>query len=252
MMTLTPKIALASLFIALPLTLSACGDKCPAKDQICNCSEAAKTAESASPASPDGKSTVAEDGTITLPEPDKVGGAPLMKAISDRKSSRAYRPQALSDQMISDLVWVSAGINRPEKGGITIPTAMGSKEIDVYVMTDKGVFFYKSGSHQLIPVEKGDHRSIAGKQEFAAQAPVTLFFVADHARMKPKDEEARNSFGAMTAAYASENVYLYCASKGLATVVRAAIDKDALSALLKLRPEQKLLLAQSVGYAPEE
>ena len=245
--TLT-RTALAAL-LALPLTLSACGDKCPAPEQAAACPVSDKTA--ALPAAKDGKSTVAEDGTIVLPVPDKEGGAPLMKAISDRKSSRAYSPKMISDQELSDLVWVAAGINRPEKGGITIPTAMGSKEIDVYVMTREGVFFYKPENHQLVPVVKGDHRNIAGKQEFAAQAPVTLFLVADEARMKAKDDEAKKSFGSMTAAYASENIYLYCASKGLSTVARAAIDKAALGELLKLRPEQKLLLAQSVGYAPE-
>lgn len=194
--------------------------------------------------------SASDAGSIALPKPDTKAGVPVMQAIAQRKSTRAFSSKPLGMQAISDLVWAAAGINRPDKGGITIPTALGAKEIDLFAMTGDGVYSYDAKAHRLNLLAKGDHRHLAGKQDFAATAPLTLFFVADQARMKAPEQAAKDRFGAMTAAYASENVYLYCASANLATVVRASFDEKALGELLKLRPEQKLLLAQSVGYMP--
>jgi nitroreductase len=49
----------------------------------------------------------------------------------------------------------------------------------------------------------------------------------------------------------SQNVYLFCASEGLATVVRGMIDRPALAKAMNLRPDQKIILAQTVGW-PEK
>lgn len=188
--------------------------------------------------------------TIVLPKPNTKAGIPLMQAIEQRKSTRAFADNQLNLQTISDLIWVAGGINRPDKGGITIPTALAAKDIDVFAMTRQGVYVYDAKNHRLKLLANGDHRHLAGLQAFAATAPLTLFFVADQARMKVQEPSAKERFGAMTAAYASQNVYLYCASANLATVVRASFDEKALSELLKLRPEQRLYLAQSVGMMP--
>jgi len=62
--------------------------------------------------------------------------------------------------------------------------------------------------------------------------------------------EEKDLYSAAATGFVSQNVYLYCASEGLATVVRALIDKSALASVMKLRPDQKIILAQSVGYPP--
>lgn len=41
---------------------------------------------------------------------------------------------------------------------------------------------------------------------------------------------------------------LYCASAGLAGVVRGLIDREALGAALGLGSHQRIILGQSVGY----
>ena len=47
----------------------------------------------------------------------------------------------------------------------------------------------------------------------------------------------------------AENVYLYCASAGLATVLRAKFDRPPLAAAMGLRPDQLITFSQPVGYA---
>ena len=186
--------------------------------------------------------------TIELDKPKLDAGLTVMQAIAKRHSTRAFDAKPLSKQALSDILWAAGGVNRPESQGIVIPTALGAKELDVYAMLPEGVYRYEPAQHRLTLVVPGDHRALAGKQAFAATAPLNLFFVADEARMKAKEAEARAKFGAMTTAFASENVYLYCASAGLSTVVRGAIDVAALSKLLKLTASQKLYLGQSVGH----
>ncbi|MDR0965018.1 MAG: SagB/ThcOx family dehydrogenase [Myxococcales bacterium] len=187
--------------------------------------------------------------TIALLPPKLDTGTTLMQAISKRRSQREFDPAPLTQQQLSDVLWVAGGINRPETKGLTIPTAMGSKEIDLYAMLPEGIYAYDPVQHLLTLVNPGDHRAMAGKQPFAGKAPLNLFLVIDEARMRAKEAEAKQIYGAMTAAYASENVYLYCASAELATVVRGAIDVPLLSKLLKLKPTQRLYLGQSVGKA---
>lgn len=191
----------------------------------------------------------APPASIQLLPPKLETGTTVLKAISQRHSSRAFDPAPLDLQQLSEVLWAAGGVNRPQSQGIVIPTAMGAKDLDVYALLPDGIYFYDPQQHRLNLVTSGDHRAQAGKQAFAAQAPLNLFFVADEARMRAKDPEARKRFGAMTAAYASENVYLYCASAGLSTVARGAFDADALAKLLKLKPSQQLYLGQSVGRA---
>lgn len=186
---------------------------------------------------------------IQLLPPNLEAGATLMQAISKRKSSREFDPAPLTQQQLSDILWVAGGYNRPESKGLVIPTAMGSRELDVYAMLPDGIYRYDPENHLLTLVNPGDHRAKAGKQPFPAHAPLNLFFVVDESRMKTRESEARKINGAMTTAYASENVYLYCASSDLATVVRGSIDIPVLTKLLKLKPSQKLYLGQSVGRA---
>ena len=189
----------------------------------------------------------AAPATIQLLPPALESGASLMRAIERRRSSREFDRAPLSLQALSDVLWVAGGYNRPESKGLVIPTAMGSKELDVYALLPEGIYRYEPGAHRLALVTAGDHRAQAGQQPFVAEAPLNLFFVADEARMRARDAEARQVLGAMTAAYASENVYLYCAAAGLVTVARGSFDAKALARLLALAPGQKLYLGQSVG-----
>lgn len=148
---------------------------------------------------------------------------------------------------MSDLLWAAYGINRPN-GYRTVPSARTWNEFDIYVIKADGWYIYEPQQHTLLKMGNDDFRVASAVQEFAHTAPVNLVFVADFDRMTNADDETRKFYSATDVGYISQNVYLYCASEGLATIVRGQIDKQKMKELLKLRPNQHIILAQTVGY----
>jgi nitroreductase len=195
-----------------------------------------------------GSATAQTSRPIVLPAPQISGGKPLMQALSERKTSREFDSRALSDQMLSNLLWAACGINRPESGMRTAPTAVNWQEIDIYVAMEKGLFLYEAKTNRLVPVLDKDIRANTGVQPFIMGAPVNLVFVADFTRMGGADTAAKEFYSATDTGFISQNVYLFCASEGLATVVRGLVDRKALAEVMKLGPDQKIVLAQTVGY----
>ncbi len=189
-----------------------------------------------------------EQKPIKLSNPQVDGGRPLMQVLRDRSSSRSFSPEKLPDQILSNLLWAAFGINRPDTGKRTAPSAVNWQEIDVYVATAEGLYLYDAKTQTLKPILSGDIRSATGKQDFVKEAPVNLIYVADFSKMGTAPKEDKELYSAADTGFISQNVYLYCASEGIATVVRGSIDKQALAKAMKLRPDQKIILAQSVGY----
>lgn len=187
---------------------------------------------------------------IALPKPATSGGLPLMDALAKRSSHRAFLPKELSNQELSDLLWAADGVNR-ENGKRTAPSAMNLQEIDVYVLLKSGVYLYDAQGNKLVQKSKEDARPFAGRQPFAKEAPVSLVYVADYARMKERvpDESNRLRWANVDAGFVSQNVYLFCASKGYATVVLAFVDAAALAPKLGLKDgEQEVLYSQPLGH----
>jgi SagB-type dehydrogenase family enzyme len=185
--------------------------------------------------------------TIPLPKPGTTGGMPLMQALSARKSGREFSTGKLSPQALSNLLWAAYGVNRPD-GRRTAPSASNRQTIDVYVTLAEGVYLYNAKEHRLDLVVPGDQRAAAGLQPFVAQAPLNLVYVADYAKMAELPDTTRVLYSAVETGSIGQNVYLYCASEGLSTVIRAMENRDALAKALHLRPEQKITLSQTVGY----
>jgi len=185
---------------------------------------------------------------IQLPPPQTEIGKPLMQVLKLRQSSRTFATKPLSEQEVSNLLWAAYGINRPENGKRTAPSAMNWQEIDVYVMMQSGTYMYDAKSNTLLPVTGKDLREATGKQSFVQDAPLNLVYIADGKRMTRANEEDRIRWSSADAGFIAQNVYLYCASEGLAVVVRGMVDRETLSKELKLRPEQKIVLSQTVGY----
>ena len=190
----------------------------------------------------------AELADIALPRPRMEGGKPLLQALKDRCSTREFSPQALPPQVLSDLLWAANGINRPDSGKRTAPTARNWQELDVYVFLETGAYLYDAKANRLKAVAAGDLRKLTGMQDFVATAPVNLVYVADPARMEGAKPDDQATYAAVDAGFISQNVYLFCASEGLATVVLGYVDKPALEKTMRLRPDQKVILSQPVGY----
>ena len=150
--------------------------------------------------------------------------------------------------MLSNLLWAAFGINRPDTGKRTAPSAMDWQEIDIYVATSEGLYLYEAKGHTLKLIMPDDIRSLTGRQDFVKEAFANLIYVADFSRMGNAPKADKELYSAADTGFISQNVYLYCASERLATVVRGSIDRQALAKAMKLRPDQKIILAQSVGY----
>jgi SagB-type dehydrogenase family enzyme len=185
---------------------------------------------------------------IKLPAPQTTGGMPLMQALQARHSTREFSRRKLPLQVLSNLLWAAFGVNRPESGKRTAPSAMNRQEIEIYVATAEGLYVYDAQGNKLRPVLSEDVRAATGTQSFVGEAPVNLIYVADLAKAgRPSTEAGTLYMGADTGVIA-QNVYLFCASEGLAVVVRGSVDRPALAETMKLRPDQKIILAQTVGY----
>jgi len=180
--------------------------------------------------------------TIKLLAPDTLGGKPLMQAISRRKTDRQFDTRNLSLKHLSEILWVANGINR-SNGKRTVPSSQGKYPLQTYAVLSNGIYFYDVIKHQLEPLVKGDFRNLAGKQTFVDTAPLNLLFIA-------KGKTATDNFNASLedSGYCGQNVYLYCASEGLKTVVRAGAKEVELLKAMNLGANYKFILAQTVGY----
>jgi len=189
-----------------------------------------------------------EPQAVRLPPPQTGGGKPLMQALKERHSTREFSAKALPRQLLANLLWAAAGVNRPASGQRTAPSARDWREIDVYVATAEGMYRYDATAHALQPVVARDLRALAGMQDFVATAPVNLIYVADFDRMEGATAEQKEFYAATDAGFIAQNVYLFCASENLATVVRGSVDRDALAKAMGLASHRRIILAQTVGY----
>ena len=185
---------------------------------------------------------------VKLPAPVTTGGKPLMDVLKARQSAREFAADRLSPQVLSNLLWAAWGINRPD-GRRTAPSASNRQEIEIYVTLPEGAYRWDGPTNTLESVASADLRAATGTQPFPATAPLNLVYVADMSKLSrpATDPQQMLNVGA-DAGFISENVYLFCASEGLATVVRASVAKDALAKALKLKDSQVIVLAQTVGF----
>ncbi len=182
-----------------------------------------------------------------LPAPRKSGGMPVMEALARRATSRAFDAKPLTEQQLSDALWAAFGVNRPD-GKRTAPSSRNRQELSIYVLQPQGVSLYDAAGHRLVRLLGDDLRAVQSTQDFVREAPVTLVFVADLSKMSEETVAEKEATAAFDTGFVSQNVYLYCASEGLATGVRAWLDRETLAKRMKLRPDQRITAAQSIGY----
>ncbi len=194
-----------------------------------------------------GAGAFAQD-VIRLPQPkwdDNNGGkATLVEVLKNRRSEREYSKEALSDQVLSNVLWAACGINRPAEKKITAPSAINAQDVIVFVCRSDGAFRYDALNNTLIKVSSKDLRKdVAANQAFSAVAPVSLVLVSDLNKFR----SPRAELGAMDAGYVSENICLICTAMGLKTVPRATMNKEILAKELGLIDNQILELNHPIG-----
>lgn len=188
-------------------------------------------------------------GAFRLPEPKTAGGMPVLDALKARRSTREYSDKPLPLQLVSDLLWAAFGVNRPEESLRTAPSTHGKSSIDIYLAFASGVWRYDAVIHSLVPHLGEDVRGATTTgQPFARIVPLNLIYVSNDARVGDVSEIDRQLYAIADAAVISQNVYLFCASAGLGTVMRGSVDGVGLARRLKLSSGQQIRLCQSVGY----
>jgi len=185
---------------------------------------------------------------IKLPAPRMTGGMPLMQALAARSTSRDFSDRALPLQVLSDLLWAADGINRPDSGKRTAPSANNVQNIEIYTALESGLYLYDAKDNDLKAVLAEDVRGATGSQEFVKAVPLDIIYVADVSKFTRGTDETKSFYSAAHVGFIAQNVYLFCASEGLVTVVRGMVDKEALAKIMKLGPDRKVMLSQSVGY----
>lgn len=187
-------------------------------------------------------------GAVELPPPRTDGGKPLIQALRLRRSTRQYADRPLTTQVLSDLLWAAFGINRPATGDRTAPYWRHLMVIDLYAAMADGVWLYEPKRNMLLPHLQADIRAQTGLQDFVGTAPLNLVYVAHGERMRELSAEDRRLYASVDAGFIGQNVYLFCASEGLATVFRGAVDYPKLAKAMKLGAGQFVTFAQTVGY----
>jgi nitroreductase len=179
---------------------------------------------------------------IELPAPHKTGGLPLMEALAKRSTARSFDARELTNQQLSNLLWAGFGVNRDD-GKRTAPSASNKQEIDIYAVLKQGAYVYDAQKNLLHQIVAEDLRKLACKVD----APLVILFVAD-LKKRGDSGDSRKNVAAIDSGFVSENIYLYCASEGLATGYRGSVDRAALTPKLNLTSEQEILAVQPVGY----
>ncbi|MDX9810757.1 MAG: SagB/ThcOx family dehydrogenase [Bacteroidales bacterium] len=188
---------------------------------------------------------------ITLPEPHRTGGMPLMQALNERHSTRTFTNENLSQQQLSDLMWAAWGYNRKDENKRTAPSSRDFQEIDVYVSMASGLYVYDAAKHILKQVHNKDIRALCGTQDFVATAPLNIVYVADMVKTGKKEGDAITDTDLLSSwantGLIAQNVYLFCASEKLGCVIRGLIPKEKLAPEMGLRPTQFIILSQTIG-----
>ncbi len=206
------------------------------------------------------------DNDIKLPDPQLDRGRPLMQVLKDRRTVRTFTTEMLSQQELSNLLWAAWGVNRSESGKRTAPSWANWKEVEIYVATAGGLYLYNAQEHKLEFISKKDIRKIIRKYtirekisrlkskvtDFITIAPVSFIYVADYSKMKRRmriiSQYDKRFIAGTDIGFISQNVYLYCASEGLATVMFGGIDHNALHKAMKLPSNKHVMYAQPIGY----
>ena len=186
--------------------------------------------------------------TIVLNPPDISQGMSVMKALTLRSSASNFDTTQLTLQDLSDLLWAANGINRPDQGKRTAPSAVNAQDIDVYVSLESGMYLYDAKKHVLVEVAEGDHRKlVAARQDYVARAPVICILVSDISKFRFGADSLKMILAAEDAGIVSQNISIFCASRGLLTRPRMTMDMTKLRDLLKLKNSQYLMLNNPVS-----
>lgn len=195
-----------------------------------------------------GLSFATANDTILLNTPSLDRGLTVISALRERASVRVFNPTPLTHQDLSDLLWAANGVNRPESGKRTAPSALNAQDIDVYVFKHNGIYVYNAPKHRLEIVTNGDHRSLFFRQPNTPIPPIVLLLVSDISRFTRGDEAQKTEWAAIDAGIVAQNILLFCTSIEMVGIPRVSMNKEHIRALLRLKDSQLPILNIPVSY----
>lgn len=188
---------------------------------------------------------------IALPKPNQSGSMPLEQAIAIRRSRRHFLPKSLSLEQIGQLAWAAQGQDESSKYRTT-PSAGATYPLELFVITDEGMFRYLPDKHSLEKLADQDLRSplatAAWGQEFIQAAPLTLLIAAEFTRTTGHYGKRGIRYVYMEAGHAAQNIHLQAEALGLGSVAVGAFDDAAVSKVLSLPQNFDPLYMVAVGY----
>jgi SagB-type dehydrogenase family enzyme len=199
---------------------------------------------------------------ITLDAPAVRGGLALNEALATRRSVRKYAPRRLTAAHLSQILWSSQGITRPERNIAlrTAPSAGGLFPIETYVLAHavhgipQGLYHYAIEPHALEQLQLGDLRLQAGQaaldQGMASDADLVLIWTAVFARSVWKYKQRAYRYIYLDAGHVAQNTALAAVSLGLGSCQIAALYDDEVNALLGIDGESESVVYMTSIGAP--
>jgi nitroreductase len=179
-----------------------------------------------------------------LPPPRKEGYKPLLQALSERRSTREYSARPLSDQVLSDLLWAALGINRPQSGDRTAPSWRHAIELIIYARACGDTIRKRTASWRrctrMFGTRPEARTSLPPPRSIWSTPPTVLVWTTS-----PEDKRL---YAYTDTGFIGQNVYLFCASEGLATIFRGLLDRAKLHQVLQLPASPFVAFAQTVVY----
>jgi SagB-type dehydrogenase family enzyme len=191
---------------------------------------------------------------IALPPPRAEGGLSLEEAIATRRSVRTFTDEQLTDNELGQLLWATQGETDP-RGYRAAPSAGALYPLEIYLVTEEGLFHYQPGDHSLTLWREGDVRDTlwrAGlQQDSLRRAAAVVVVTAVIERTAAKYGVRAERYVYLEAGHAAQNLLLQAVALDLGAVPIGAFDDEGVRAALSLPQDHAPIYLIPVGRPAE-
>ncbi len=201
-----------------------------------------------------------QEDFLTLPQPASDGEISVERALKERRTIRAFRPDPLSMVQLSQLLWAAQGVTDERRGFRAAPSGGALYPLDVYAIVGEGgveglgpgIYRYHPASHSLKFISKGDRRSeVAGaalSQMWIARTPVIFVITAEYERITQKYGERGVRYAHIEVGHVGQNIFLQAGALGLGAGIVGAFRDASVAEAIGAPKEHEPLIIIPVGY----
>ena len=194
---------------------------------------------------------------IRLPEPRHKSMVSIEEAILKRRSVREFASTKITPEELSQILWAAQGITQGHWWGAkhrSVPSAGALYPIEIYAVTEDGVYHYRPQNHSTALLRRGDRRKelkdAALGQGFVSRAPLNIVIAAVFERTEARYARRGKRYVFIEAGHVSQNIYLQCESLNLGTVAVGAFNDDAVQRVLELPADHRPIYIMPIGHRP--